>query len=358
MLTVVMPNYNYGRYLPDSLGSIAAQERPADEVLIIDDGSSDESPQILDRFAEQYPSWRVIRHRERRGMIARLNEILPETNGDWIAFLAADDGFLPGFLARVSKYAIERPGAGLVCACAVLVKGTAPLSRRPLFLPRSEPGYVSPEEFRALLRTMDNFFVGNVTLYRRAALLSLGGFDPALGSMADSLLARRLAARFGFVFVPEVLGYWRIHGENYSLATAFDPSKIDHLLAYTREVLQAEPPGIFPANYADILERRLRFGTARLLALDRFAPSPARAAKVVEILKAGRAERKTLRMITSFGGVGAYLLQAWLFVRLRPFSLMRLALEACRALLKPRRGFTIPDLSPSRSSHSATSSGL
>ncbi len=330
IVTLVVPNYNHARFLPECLGSIAAQTRPADEVILIDDASSDDSVQVLERFIGERPNWRLIRHGERRGVIAGLNEGLSEATGDWIVFLGADDGLLPAFLERASEYAAQTPVAGLVCACASVLAQGAPQAVRPAILPRTEPGYISPERFRQLLRTSDNFFLGTVTLYRRDALISLGGFDAALGALSDSFIARQLAARFGFSFVPEVLGFWRIHGANYSVATATDAAAIERSMSRVRDVLAAEPGSTFPPDYDQVLDRRLRFGGARLVALDRSASPATKAARIADLLRAGRAEGVLLRALVSAGRVGAYAVLVWLALRLWPFSLIRLGLEPLR----------------------------
>jgi glycosyltransferase involved in cell wall biosynthesis len=326
----VVPNYNHARYLPECLGSIAAQMRPADEVVIIDDGSSDDSPQVLDQLVRGHPTWRVIRHRERRGVIARLNEGLAEATGDWVAFLGADDGLLPTFVERTSQYAAKYPDAGLVSACATVLEGTSTRSFRPVILPRTDPGYVSVAQFRKMLRTGDNFFLGTVTLYRREALTSLGGFDPAVGALSDGFIARRLAVRLGFSFLPEILGYWRIHDNNYSVTTATDAVAVERLLSRARDVLGSEPPGLFPPNYELTLGRRVRFGGIRLLTLDQSTAPATRAARIAELLHAGAAERRVLRAMMSSGRAGTFAALAWFSLRLWPFSLFRLGLEPFR----------------------------
>jgi hypothetical protein len=337
-ISLVVPNYNHARYLRKCLGSIAAQSRPADEVIIIDDASTDDSPQVLNELARRHPTWRVIRHRERRGTIARLNEGLLEASGTWVTFLGADDGLLPTFVEKVSDHAANNPDAGLVSACAAVLEGTSARSLRPVILPRTDPGYVSAERFRELLRTSDNFFVGTVTLYRREALKSLGGFDPTVGSVSDGLIARRLAARFGFSFVPEILGYWRIHGTNYSVTTATDGAAIDRVLTHVCDVLASEPPGLFPPNYSLALCRRVRFGGARLLTLDQFADPTTKGARIADILHAGPIERKVFRVMMLSGRAGAFAALAWLSLRLWPFSFLRLALEPFRRRAAIARG--------------------
>lgn len=329
-VTVVVPNRNHARYLPESLGSIAAQTHDADEVIIVDDGSTDESLAVIEGFLQNRPTWRVIRHDESRGVIAALNRGMAEAKGDWIAFLGADDLVAAEFLEKTLAQTRRMPDAALMCGCAGLLNGAASRSIRPVILPTTESEFVSAEQFRSLLRTGDNFFVGTVVLYRRQALMTLGGFDPALGSMCDGLVARRLAARFGFGFIPEILGYWRMHGENYSVVTAGSIEKVERIVARAREVIAAEPPGVFPPGYEHAFDRRVRFGCARLLAFDHSATPGDRVGIVAALLRAKPGESMILRAMMACGLVGSLTTVAWLSLRLRPFSLVRLGLEPLR----------------------------
>lgn len=335
-VTVVVPNYNHARYLPQSLGSIAAQTLAADEVIVIDDGSCDESIEVIESFTVKRANWRLIRNEQRMGVIARLNDGLAEARGNWVLFLGADDFLLPRLIERAVDQAEEAPHSGLVCACVAVVRGTSKSAARPTILPHTQPGYVSAARFRELLRFSDNFFHGTVSLYNRHALLALGGFNPTLGALADGFAARRLAARFGFGFVPQVLGCWRQHDGSLSVDLAKYGSDTEGLLLCAREILAKEPVGVFPSDYPAKLEQRLRFGWARLLVLDSRVPPTPKAASISEILGAGRVEGGVIRMILRLRRPGELGALAWIALRFRPFSLVRLAFEPLRrALMVP-----------------------
>lgn len=323
-VTMVLPNRNHGRFLRESLGSIAAQARPPDEVIVIDDASDDDSIARIREFTAAHSGWQLMRRHSCQGVVASLNQGLEAATGDWIAFLGADDLVRPSFLARAAAMAAAHPGAGLVCGCVAIGDGHA-AALRPVLLPRPGPAYVSPSGFRTLLAGADNFFLGTVTLYRRAALLALGGFDAELGSLCDGVLARRIAGRHGFGFLPEVLGVWRIHGDNYSVRTSTQAETLHRSIRRVRATLTAEPPGIFPRRYADLLDRRFRFGGARLLALDDRLPPGERASGIAALLHSRSSlERRTLRHVLSLGRHGTLAALVWITLRLHPFSLFRL----------------------------------
>src|SRR5262245_48750449 len=106
-VAVVMANFNHARYLPESLAGIAAQTRPADEVVIVDDGSTDASVAIIERFAADRPSVRFIRNPRNLGVQESVSRALQAVSADYLVWTAADDRLLPGFLER-SMAALER----------------------------------------------------------------------------------------------------------------------------------------------------------------------------------------------------------------------------------------------------------
>ncbi|MBM3542911.1 MAG: glycosyltransferase [Alphaproteobacteria bacterium] len=335
--TIVVPNYNHAQYLSDSLSSIVSQTRLPDEVIVIDDASTDNSVELIETILADKPNWRLIRNNERRGVIVCLNMGLAQAKGDWVLFLGADDGLLPNFLESALTQVKAAPSAGLISACTMIVDGTGRFVVRPAILPTTSAGYVSAQRFRQLLSYSDNFFSGTVTLYRQAALAALGGFNPTLGSLTDSFAARRLAARFGFGFIPEVLGFWRYHGANLSISVANDSEAVEKLIDIAKSALSTEPPGVFPAHYARDFERRLRFGAARTLILGHNRPRDERANALGDILGAGRLERTLLQTAMRLGVLGRFGMLVWSSLRLRPFSLYRLGLEPLRRFFFLRR---------------------
>lgn len=99
-LTVVVPVYNVAGYLRACLDSLLAQTRPIDEILLIDDGSTDACPSILSEYAATHPSLRVIR-RENGGLAAARNTGLDAASGEWLGFVDSDDWVLPTMFERL-----------------------------------------------------------------------------------------------------------------------------------------------------------------------------------------------------------------------------------------------------------------
>jgi GT2 family glycosyltransferase len=331
-VTLVVPNYNHAHYLPESLGSIAAQTRSPDRVLIIDDCSTDDSVAVISRFLADHPNWQLIRHETNQGVVRGQNEALALAETGWIGFLGADDALHPTYLEKALAAAEAAPEAGLICACCEIIGPAQGRMLRPMMLPAQASTMMTPADVRQILLAGDNYFSGTVSLYRCAALRALGGFDVKLGSLSDAFLARRLALTYGFYFLADILGYWRIHGQNYSTATATDPVKLADKLAEVRaEIAGSE---LFPPGYATLFERRTRFGAARMV-LGGKTPAGVRAAHAASLLGTGSAEARLLQLLLSLGRIGPSAALAWVTLRTRPMSLTRLLgqLSARRAII-------------------------
>jgi hypothetical protein len=152
-------------------------------------------------------------------------------------------------------------------------------------------------------------------------VLDAGGFDRSLESLSDGVLLRQLAIRSGFYFVPEILGYWRLIGTNYSTTIVTRPAQLEPLVARMRQAIAAEPPGHFPPRYVDILDRRIRFGGVRLLALDRQLSPMERANRIAALLHLAHWQRAILLSLFSMGSFASICALAWLTLRTPPMSL-------------------------------------
>ncbi|MBV6496243.1 MAG: putative glycosyltransferase EpsE [Pyrinomonadaceae bacterium] len=96
LISVIIPNYNYARYLPEAIESVLAQTHKNVEVIVVDDGSTDDSKEVLASFGDRI---RTI-FQQNQGVSAARNRGVAESNGDFLAFLDADDAFLPSKLEK------------------------------------------------------------------------------------------------------------------------------------------------------------------------------------------------------------------------------------------------------------------
>ncbi len=110
--SVLINNYNYARFLPDALASVAAQTHAAHEIIVVDDGSKDESLAVLASLQERYPNLR-IHPQENAGQLAAMRAAIELAAGDWCFFLDADDAWEPLHLATAAQAISSHPEVGV-----------------------------------------------------------------------------------------------------------------------------------------------------------------------------------------------------------------------------------------------------
>ena len=202
-IAVVIPAYNAAAHIAETLGSVLAQTSPAEEVVVVDDGSTDGTAEIVREFG---PSVRCIRQ-SNAGVSSARNSGIAAAGTDFVAFLDSDDLFAP------AKLELQRPA---LAAGAVAVSSGAVLTDdelRPLAIRRPE----LPADL------LDRLFIeGNLigspssVVASRQALLDLGGFDERLSFTADWDLWIRLTRTGRLECVSEPLIAYRLRASSMS----------------------------------------------------------------------------------------------------------------------------------------------
>ncbi len=202
-VAIVITTFNDARFLPDALTSAFAQDRPPDEVIVVDDGSTENPADIV----SQFPGARLIRQENKGQSVAR-NTGLLATSVDFVAFLDADDVLLPGALS-----------AGLACMAghpdAAFVYGSYVFSDETL-RPFGHVGWFRPcggDAFATILLA-NTIGMHATVLYRREILEKIGGFDPSLRKIEDYDVFLRIARDHAVASYPEVVALYRRHANN------------------------------------------------------------------------------------------------------------------------------------------------
>ena len=265
--TVVIPNYNHARYLRECLEAVLAQAQPELRIIFIDDASSDHSIDVARTLLDGRVGVTIIEHRENRGVVAGLNEGLALVETPFVAFAAADDRLLPHFLEVTQQVLRAVPHAALAAAETDIIDAAGRVKgHRPAFPPAFRTRFVPSSEVCNLLTRIDNFLVGNVTLYRTEMLRDIGGFDATLGPLCDGMSMRLLAAQHGFCFVRQTLGQWRRDGESFSTTATKVADAMENTISRAGRFIAAHEAGKhLPAGYGELLARRLRFGGTRVI---------------------------------------------------------------------------------------------
>lgn len=129
-VAVVVPCFNYGRFLPAAVGSVLTQPGVDVSVVVVDDASTDDSLEVARSLAAADPRVQVIAHESNRGPVETFNDGLAAARGDYLVRLDADDLLTPGSLARAVAVAEALPDVGLVYGHPVHFHGNPPPLRR------------------------------------------------------------------------------------------------------------------------------------------------------------------------------------------------------------------------------------
>ncbi|MFO0891123.1 MAG: glycosyltransferase [Isosphaeraceae bacterium] len=210
---VFVPCYNYARFLRECVESVLAQ--PVDlRVLIIDDSSSDETPEVAAALASEDRRVEYRRHAVNRGHIATYNEGLEWATGDYVALLSADDLLTGGSLARASQFLDAHSEAGFVYGKVIRWSVEEP---RPFFQDRSldnrtqcTPG----SEWIERVCSRGFTITCPEVLVRTKLQKQLGGYRADLPQWADHDMWFRLASRGDVGYIDEYQAYYRLHGGN------------------------------------------------------------------------------------------------------------------------------------------------
>jgi alpha-1,3-rhamnosyltransferase len=208
-VSVVVPVYNHAPFVAAALHSIFKQTLAPAHLLVIDDGSRDGSPQIIEQALDECPFPCEFVARENRGLCATLNEGLGRTAGRYFAYLGSDDLWLPDFLAARVALLEERARAVLAYGHALLLDGHGDVFDCTL----DWATYVDGDA-RAMLLEETYAPMSPTVMYRRAAIERHGWNERA--RLEDYELYLRLSAEGEFAFDPRVLSAWRRHGTNTS----------------------------------------------------------------------------------------------------------------------------------------------
>lgn len=214
-VSVVVPCYDYGRFLPAAVASALDQEGVDVDVLIVDDASTDDSAAVAERLAARDPRVDVLVHETNRGHITTYNDGLAKVSGDHVVLLSADDLLVPGSLARAAALLESDPRLGLVYGHAPSFTDVAPaLDTRVRSWSVWGPGEWLPPRVR---RARNPVYTPSAMM-RAAAWADVGGYDGRLPHAADMLLWYRTAATWGVGRVNNAAqALYRVHGENMHL---------------------------------------------------------------------------------------------------------------------------------------------
>lgn len=236
LFSIVIPAYNYGQCLSFALESVLSQEGDDFEILVIDDGSTDDTPAVLSGLRSRHPDrFRSIRQ-ENSGLAAVRNRGIVETTGEYLIFLDADDRLLPGALASFRNF-LERNGRpGMVCGGHLSVHPDGKVRRhsaRPLSSDKKR-------NFLAYMRKEFGISNGGVIMARH--VFDGLSYPEHLSNNEDVPVFAQILARYDCATIEDMV--LEIHKHDDSMRNNIDLTR----LTGTRTVDALFDPAVLPGD--------------------------------------------------------------------------------------------------------------
>jgi glycosyltransferase involved in cell wall biosynthesis len=317
-ITVAVPCYNYGHYLPTCIDSIQQQEGVEIDIVIVDDGSTDGSDAVVREMVDRYDNVRAIFHQPNAGHIQTFTDGVAAATGEYVLLISADDCLAPGALQRAVTVMEEHPDVGLVYGRVDVFDQVIPLPEDPAPA-QSVVIWKGWDWIAERCATAANPTYSPEVILRTSVQHAIGGYDPECRHTSDFNMWLRAAAVAGVARIDgPVLAHYRVHGGNMS-RTMF---KSDYVQIEQRMRAIDRFFETLPSLDAQHHELRQRAGTA----ISRAAVNEA----IRQVRLRPVAETDHALLVALAERTDASVLQSWLGRELR--GRVRLGRIACRVL--------------------------
>lgn len=206
LISVIIATYNREAFVAEAIDSVLAQTWPNFEILVVDDGSTDDTQSVLARYRDD-PRITLI-YQENQKRAAAFNNALQYAKGEFIGILDSDNRWLPHRLAREMEVFEAHPEVDIVYANNITIDEKGRETTRMTM--RRYSGYITRELWR------DNCVSINTTLVRRKCFDEMGGMDPSCKRSDDYELWLRFSTRYRFLHIPEYVAEYRVMTDQLS----------------------------------------------------------------------------------------------------------------------------------------------
>lgn len=206
-VSVIIPTYNYAQYVGIAVKSVLDQSYPNMEILVVDDGSTDNTQEVLMPFMP----WIHYYYKNNGGTASALNFGLTRASGNYVCWLSSDDVFLPDKVAKQVSLMEKEPALGFSYTSFVVIDGAGNTQYEV-----HSPFYSNQSEM--VKKLMEGCFInGSSVMMRKSALDQVGYFDESMATVHDYELWFRILRSYPCGFLDELLLGYRWHGRNGSL---------------------------------------------------------------------------------------------------------------------------------------------
>jgi len=212
-VSILIPSYNSVNFLPISIGSALSQTYQDFEIIVIDDGSTDNTKEVVRSFIDRYPSKIHYFWQENKGLAVARNTGITHSQGEYLALLDSDDKWLPCRLEEEVRILDTDASVGLVHGRVTCIDSNGNEVRTGKRHPQFLSGYIFDNIF---LRKED--IACPTVLFRRSCCEEVGMFDVKLSRLGceDRDLWLRIAQKYKIIFVDKVLSYYRKSSQSMS----------------------------------------------------------------------------------------------------------------------------------------------
>lgn len=228
-VSICIPAYNGERYLRETLNSALAQTYTQTEILLVDDGSADNTLAIAQQYAASHPQLRVVQNKTGGGMVANWMRCVEEARYRWIKFLFQDDTMTSDCVEKMLSAATQTGKRVVLCARDFLIDETASEQNKNYFQTITKPEQLFPDTVvlpHQLAHAVTRFETENILgepvclLFDKTVMHDIGGFDTQLLQLVDFDFALRAGLCEGLAFVREPLVHFRVHEKQQSVANS------------------------------------------------------------------------------------------------------------------------------------------
>jgi GT2 family glycosyltransferase len=249
LVSICIPAYNSGRYIEETVRAALASDWPELEVLVVDDGSQDETVPILRRIGEEDSRLRLIVNEKNLGMTGNWNKCVREARGEYIKLIPADDLVYPACLARTLPPLLKDPDIHLSICGTDLINEEGKVTGAYAHWP--SPGVHDGVKVAKASVLLNNFFGNPVcALFRKTDFERVGGFDEDIVYILDFDLWLKLASLGKVAFCGEKLSAFRVRGDS-NTGMMIGSRRRAYTAEHKRLVEKHRAKGVIPINGAE-----------------------------------------------------------------------------------------------------------
>ena len=205
-VSVIIPSYNHSKFVKQAILSVVTQTYKNIELIVIDDGSKDDSRTIISELRSEF-NFEYF-EQENSGISASLNRGIRNSSGEYICYVASDDFYHEDKISKQVKFYLENPDFGFIHAGCIVVNEFGAEISRPEF---SDVSWNIKRPFNILLETC--FVSAPSVMIKRSVFEEVGYFDESV-AIEDWDLWLRIAKQYEVGFQNDYLVYYRQHGSN------------------------------------------------------------------------------------------------------------------------------------------------